>query len=140
MTRESDHVVVLVPGIMGSVLQRNGKTVWPGPVQSLLLPYRPLDELLDPSLEATDVIRSYWFSTQYGALIHDLGNGSLVRRPGGLQRGRGRGGPSLPRRRAVPHLPAPPGERRGHGSVRLARVRHADPKRLRSLVPVRGPG
>jgi pimeloyl-ACP methyl ester carboxylesterase len=72
MANENDHVVVLVPGIMGSVLQRNGQTIWPGPVHSLLLPYRLMEELLDPDLQATDVIRSYWFSTQYGGLIHDL--------------------------------------------------------------------
>jgi hypothetical protein len=84
MAHENNHVVVLVPGIMGSVLQRDGQTIWPGPVHSLLLPYRLLDELLDPDLQATDLIRSYWFSAQYDSLIHDLGKCGFHEKDGTL--------------------------------------------------------
>src|SRR5262249_51370608 len=66
--------------------------------------------------------------------------GLLVARPGGTQRGRGRGRPSLPRYRGLPHLPATPCERGGRGPVRLACVRPADPGGVRPLVRVRVPG
>jgi pimeloyl-ACP methyl ester carboxylesterase len=66
------HLVVLVPGIMGSELRRNDELIWPGPLQSLLLPYRHMEALTSDDLVATDVIRSYSLSTQYQALIDDL--------------------------------------------------------------------
>lgn len=66
-------VAVLVPGIMGSELRLAGEVIWPGPILSLLLPYRKMAQLLDPGLVATDVIRKYAFSTQYQALVDDLG-------------------------------------------------------------------
>ena len=36
------HVVVLIPGIMGSVLKLGNEIIWPGPVGSLVLPYRKI--------------------------------------------------------------------------------------------------
>jgi hypothetical protein len=47
--------------------------IWPGPVHDLLLPYYRVEELLREDLVATDVIRSYSISSQYQALINDLG-------------------------------------------------------------------
>src|SRR5262249_48229867 len=66
-------VAVLIPGIMGPELRLDGELVWPGPIHSLVLPYRKMDKLLNPDLTATDLIRSYAFSLQYQALIDDLG-------------------------------------------------------------------
>src|SRR4051794_12741368 len=66
-------VTVLIPGIMGSELRLDGEVIWPGPIRSLVLPYRKMDKLLNPDLTATDLIRSYAFSSQYQALIDDLG-------------------------------------------------------------------
>ncbi len=65
------HVVVLVPGVMGSVLKLGADEVWPGPVKSLILPYRRMKELMREDLVATDCIRSFVFK-QYQALIEDL--------------------------------------------------------------------
>ena len=67
------HVAILIPGIMGSVLELNGEVVWPGTPLELLLPYRKMDKLLNPDLIATDVIRKVSISTQYQDLIDDLG-------------------------------------------------------------------
>jgi pimeloyl-ACP methyl ester carboxylesterase len=66
------QVVVLIPGIMGSELRLNDEVIWPGPIKSLLFAYKKMPQLLDPNLVATDVIRSYAFSTQYQGLIDDL--------------------------------------------------------------------
>src|ERR1051326_4005452 len=65
------HVVVLVPGIMGSVLKLGNEVIWPGPVQSLLMPYRKMTELLDPNLVASDCIR-HFILPQYQSIIDDL--------------------------------------------------------------------
>ena len=68
------HVVVLLPGIMGSVLELGNEVVWPGSVGNLLWSeYKQMDKLLKPELKATDVIRSFSISEQYGSLIRDLG-------------------------------------------------------------------
>lgn len=66
------HVAVLVPGIMGSVLRLGGELIWPGPFRSLLLTYGNMPALLRDDLVATDVIRRFSISEQYGALIADL--------------------------------------------------------------------
>src|SRR5688572_16673568 len=66
------HVAVLIPGIMGSELRLGAEVIWPGPIKSLVFAYTKMDQLLSPDLVATDVIRSYSFSTQYQALIDDL--------------------------------------------------------------------
>ena len=65
-------VAVLVPGIMGSVLELNGEVIWPGSVWSLIGTYKKMKELKDPNLVATDVIRSVSISDQYEDLIEDL--------------------------------------------------------------------
>jgi pimeloyl-ACP methyl ester carboxylesterase len=67
------QLAVLVPGIMGSELRLGDRLVWPGPVADLVLPYYRIDDLLRDDLVATDLIRSYSISTQYQALIDDLG-------------------------------------------------------------------
>ena len=66
------HVAILVPGIMGSVLELDGEVIWPGPVRSLILPYKKMKELLHEDLIATDCIRSYFITDQYQQLIDDL--------------------------------------------------------------------
>jgi pimeloyl-ACP methyl ester carboxylesterase len=65
------HVVILIPGIMGSVLKLGDEVIWPGSLASLAFPYGKMRELLDPDLQATDCIRSY-ILPQYQQLIDDL--------------------------------------------------------------------
>jgi pimeloyl-ACP methyl ester carboxylesterase len=71
------HVAILVPGIMGSVLELNNKVVWPGSALAIILgssfSNQDMDKLMDPNLTATDVIRSVSISRQYVNLIEDLG-------------------------------------------------------------------
>jgi hypothetical protein len=57
---------------MGSELRLGTEVIWPGPIRSLLLSYRKMEQLLDPNLTAAGVIRTYAFSTQYQAIISDL--------------------------------------------------------------------
>jgi phospholipase A1 len=66
------HVVVLIPGIMGSVLELDGEVVWPGRPLELLLPYKKMAKLLDPRTTSTGVILKYLHKTQYRAIIDDL--------------------------------------------------------------------
>ena len=66
------HCVVVVPGIMGSVLERDGQAVWPGKVVDLLGRFGDMEALLAPDLVATDLIRRYFISTQYQKLLDDL--------------------------------------------------------------------
>lgn len=67
------HVAVLIPGIMGSVLKLGDEVIWPGSVLEILLPYKKMEQLLDPNLVATDVVRSVSISEYYQKLIRDLG-------------------------------------------------------------------
>jgi pimeloyl-ACP methyl ester carboxylesterase len=66
------RVAIVVPGIMGSELRLNGEVIWPGSFLSLFLPYGKMNELMNPNLDATDLIRTYSVSTQYAKLIEDL--------------------------------------------------------------------
>jgi pimeloyl-ACP methyl ester carboxylesterase len=66
------EVVILLPGIMGSVLKLGEEVIWPGSVASLLLPYKKMKELMREDLVATDCIRSFSVTTQYQSLIDDL--------------------------------------------------------------------
>jgi pimeloyl-ACP methyl ester carboxylesterase len=66
------EAVILVPGIMGSVLQDDDEVIWPGSVHELLLPYSKMNQLLKPNLVATDVIRNFSISSQYDDLIQSL--------------------------------------------------------------------
>ena len=68
------RVAVLLPGVMGSRLERDGKAVWPGSVLDLLRHFSDdeFEALRDPAVIATDVIRRYFLSTQYQSLIDDL--------------------------------------------------------------------
>jgi len=65
-------VAVIVPGIMGSKLELNGKVIWPGSIWDLVGSYKKMKELMDPDLVATDVIRNFSISEQYDGLIDDL--------------------------------------------------------------------
>jgi pimeloyl-ACP methyl ester carboxylesterase len=65
------HVVVFIPGIMGSVLMLGKEVIWPGPITSLVLPYAKMIELLNPNLVATDCIRSFVLP-QYSTILDDL--------------------------------------------------------------------
>lgn len=65
-------VVILVPGIMGSVLKLGDEIIWPGPVTSLWFPYRKMKELLRDDLVPTDCIRTFSVTNQYQSLIDDL--------------------------------------------------------------------
>ena len=67
------HVAIVVPGIMGSQLELNGEVIWPGSVLNLIGSYKKMEELMDPDLKATDVIRSFSISKQYQGLLDDLG-------------------------------------------------------------------
>ena len=66
------ETVILLPGIMGSQLIKDGDLVWPGDPHELLLPYGKMKELLDPNLEVGDVIRSVSISEQYESLLEAL--------------------------------------------------------------------
>jgi len=67
------HVAIVVPGIMGSQLELNGEVIWPGSLLNLIGSYKKMEELMDPDLKATDVIRSFSISKQYQGLLDDLG-------------------------------------------------------------------
>jgi pimeloyl-ACP methyl ester carboxylesterase len=66
------QVAILVPGIMGSELYLKDELVWPGSVFELVVSYKKMAQLLDPSLVAKDLIRSVSISNQYQQLIDDL--------------------------------------------------------------------
>src|SRR5688572_20205188 len=67
------HVAIIIPGIMGSVLELNGEVIWPGSLLSLIGSYKKMGKLLDPAAGATGVIRNFSISKQYQGLIDDLG-------------------------------------------------------------------
>jgi pimeloyl-ACP methyl ester carboxylesterase len=66
------EVVVVLPGIMGSVLERKGQLVWPGELKDLIFGYRRLNDLMSDDLVPTGVIRSVSISRQYAALFETL--------------------------------------------------------------------
>ncbi|HLO18170.1 MAG TPA: hypothetical protein VK206_25285, partial [Anaerolineales bacterium] len=66
------HIIILIPGLMGSVLKLNGQQIWPGPIESLIFPFQKMRELLSEDLVATDCIRKYAVYDQYQQLIDDL--------------------------------------------------------------------
>jgi len=68
------HIVIFVPGMMGSILKLNGQEIWPGSVNvaSLILPFPRMNELLSEDLVATDCIRKVVIVDQYQQLIDDL--------------------------------------------------------------------
>jgi phospholipase A1 len=68
----ASQVVILIPGTMGSVLQLDGRVIWPGSVLRIFGPYPRLDDLLNPRATAVDVLRRIFIFKQYAALIHDL--------------------------------------------------------------------
>lgn len=67
------HVVILIPGIMGSELKLGDEIVWPGSTWSLIGAYTKMDQLLDDGVVATDCIRSFYLP-QYSNLIKKLAN------------------------------------------------------------------
>jgi pimeloyl-ACP methyl ester carboxylesterase len=65
--------VVLVPGILGSVLELNGEVIWPGSVLNVFITrYNKMDKLLDPATKAKDIIRKVFVFAQYQDLMQDL--------------------------------------------------------------------
>jgi phospholipase A1 len=66
------EIVVLVPGIMGSILEDDEGVVWPGNLAELFLPYTKMDRLANPELRPTDVIRDFGITSQYSALIKTI--------------------------------------------------------------------
>ncbi|MBL8293503.1 MAG: alpha/beta fold hydrolase [Bryobacterales bacterium] len=68
----NSHVAVFLPGIMGSVLQNDGRTIWPGELKDFVFGYRKLEELMADSVTATDILRSVSISKQYASLVGTL--------------------------------------------------------------------
>jgi len=68
----NSQTVVFLPGIMGSVLQRQGQTIWPGELKDFIFGYRKLAQLMSPDVVASDIIRSVSISTQYAAIVDTL--------------------------------------------------------------------
>jgi pimeloyl-ACP methyl ester carboxylesterase len=65
--------LVLVPGILGSVLELNGEVIWPGSVLNVFITrYDKMDKLLDPATRAKDIIRKVFVFSQYQDLLQDL--------------------------------------------------------------------
>lgn len=81
------HVLVLIPGIMGSRLALNGDEVWPPTAAEFLLGYGRLDELMSHNLVATDLIRSACIQV-YGSLIDRLHAWGFAETAAGGARGR----------------------------------------------------
>jgi pimeloyl-ACP methyl ester carboxylesterase len=67
------HVVVLLPGVMGSELFLGNELIWPGKASELVLPYKKMAQLMRDDLAVGDLIRSLSISDQYDDLIGDLG-------------------------------------------------------------------
>lgn len=63
------QAVIFVPGIMGSELKKGDEVIWPGSFSELWFPYSHMTDLLDPTIEVGDIIRSFLVSDQYGSLI-----------------------------------------------------------------------
>jgi pimeloyl-ACP methyl ester carboxylesterase len=85
------RVAVLIPGIMGSVLELPSPdgtrdVVWPGSVASLVLPFNKMAQLMSDDLVATDVIRRVSFSVQYQQIIDDLARCGFREKAQGGQR------------------------------------------------------
>ena len=66
------HIVVFLPGIMGSELWLDDELIWPGPASSLIFKYKKMAELMREDLVAKDIIRSFSISDQYNVLLKDL--------------------------------------------------------------------
>jgi pimeloyl-ACP methyl ester carboxylesterase len=65
--------VVLVPGILGSVMELNGEVIWPGSVLNVFITrYDKMDKLLDPATRPKDIIRKVFVFSQYQNLLQDL--------------------------------------------------------------------
>jgi len=81
------HVLVLVPGIMGSRLALNGDEVWPPTPAEFLFGYGRLAQLMSQNLVATDLIRSACIQI-YGSLIDRLHAWGFAETAAGGARGR----------------------------------------------------
>lgn len=67
------EAVILIPGIMGSVLEDDAGVVWPGSLGDVLGGYGKFDRLVKPDLKVTDVIRDVFrIVNQYDDLISSL--------------------------------------------------------------------
>lgn len=79
------QVLVLIPGIMGSVLMDGNDVVWPGTLGEYIGTYNRMTSLLKPDLVATDVIRKLGLIDQYHGLITSLGRAYLSEADGTLR-------------------------------------------------------
>ena len=67
------EAVILIPGIMGSVLEDDAGVVWPGSLGDVVGGYGKFDRLTKVNLKATDVIREVFrVVNQYDDLISSL--------------------------------------------------------------------
>jgi hypothetical protein len=67
------HCVVVLPGIMGSVLKLRDEVVWPGSaLNAVLTTYGKMEELLDPDLVPSDLLRKVFVFDRYGSFLDDL--------------------------------------------------------------------
>lgn len=68
------NVVMVVPGIMGSVLRQGGpegEIIWPGTLWSYMFSYSDMEALLSPDLVATELIECCWKDV-YNVLLDAL--------------------------------------------------------------------
>lgn len=72
MSLNRPQVIVIIPGVMGSVLSLGDEVIWPGGMDEYFLSYRKLEKLLSSDVQATDILRQVSLSTQYGALVSTL--------------------------------------------------------------------
>ncbi|KMO44383.1 hypothetical protein VQ03_03755 [Methylobacterium tarhaniae] len=76
------HVIIFIPGILGSRLSLGGEEVWPPTITEITLGYRRIDKLVDPAVVATAVIDRVCLRAVYEPLLADLatlaGGGTLV--------------------------------------------------------------
>ena len=82
------HVVVLVPGIMGSRLALNGAELWPPTPREAVFGYGRVDELMKAGVVATDVIRNVACVDIYSSLIDRLEAWGFAETSAGGTRGR----------------------------------------------------
>jgi hypothetical protein len=82
------HVVVLVPGIMGSRLALNGTEVWPPTAGEFVFGYDRLPELMTTGVIATDLIREASCVNVYDSLIDRLHKWGFHESAAGGTRGR----------------------------------------------------
>lgn len=74
------HVVIFIPGILGSRLSLGTEEVWPPTLAEITLGYGRVGKLVDPAVVATEVIDRVCLRPVYGPLLADL---ATLAGPGG---------------------------------------------------------